>query len=104
MSARTYCRNPRSACDFDDQFPMPERNNPPPQNPRRGRAERAVLIACACHLILLALISIANFVGPDRWWISGLNMYLPQWIWGLPILGLFPLSLWLARRWFWVPL
>ncbi len=75
----------------------------PPKDVRLIRAGKVVLLACACHLVLLAIISIANALGPDRWWIGGLNMYLPQWVWGLPSPILLLLCLWLNRRWSWVP-
>ena len=83
---------------------MSEPQNNPPKSTRRKPVEIAVFFGCLGHLALLALISVANALGPDRWWMSGLNMYLPQWAWGLPIIALFPLSLWRTRRWSWIPL
>jgi len=39
--------------------------------------------------------------GPERWWWSTVDLYLPQWIWALPALALGLASLRIARRWAW---
>src|SRR5687768_12177443 len=83
---------------------MTARDDKAKKTQRRRQWARGVLAACAAHIALLAAISLAGALGPDRWWLSGLNMYLPQWIWAIPILGLLPLSIWLSRRWSWIPL
>ncbi len=68
---------------------------------RSGRA--AIRILTLSHLALLGLIALANAAGPERWWPSTLNLYLPQWMWGVPALLLLPAcALWL-RRWAWLP-
>lgn len=56
------------------------------------------------YALLLAGIAVNNWVGPDRWWLGSLNLYLPQWLWGIPAVLLFPFCLWLARKWTWAPL
>jgi vancomycin resistance protein VanJ len=56
------------------------------------------------YALVLAGITVNNWVGPDRWWLGTLNLYLPQWLWGLPALLLLPFCLWLARKWSWAPL
>ena len=43
-------------------------------------------------------------MGPERWWWSGLNLYLPQWLWGVPGLLILIASLRIAWRWAWAPL
>src|SRR5688500_9636308 len=83
---------------------MPARDDIPKKKLRRGQAAKVVLAACVIHIALLAAISISSALGPDRWWLSGLNMYLPQWSWAMPVLVLLPLSVWLSRRWSWIPL
>jgi endonuclease/exonuclease/phosphatase family metal-dependent hydrolase len=49
----------------------------------------------------LALITVVNWSGPDRWWIGALNLYLPQAVWLVPLLPLAILSWKFARRWVW---
>jgi endonuclease/exonuclease/phosphatase (EEP) superfamily protein YafD len=60
--------------------------------------------ALGLYAILLAGITLNNWAGPDRWWLGSLNLYLPQWLWGIPAVLLLPLCLWLARKWAWAPL
>jgi endonuclease/exonuclease/phosphatase (EEP) superfamily protein YafD len=50
------------------------------------------------YLAVLAAISYANYMGPEDWWWSCLNAYLPQWAWAAPGLILLPIALWKARR------
>src|SRR5438067_5204829 len=47
----------------------------------RRRVKIAFVVMYVC---LLCLISFSQAVGPERFWWSGLNLYLPQWLWGLP--------------------
>jgi vancomycin resistance protein VanJ len=55
------------------------------QTTRRLLRRRVVLGALlSFYGLLLALISWTNAVGPERWWVSALNLFLPQWIWGVP--------------------
>jgi hypothetical protein len=35
-------------------------------------------------LAAVSVVSIAAAAGPERWAWSALNLYAPQWIWGLP--------------------
>ncbi len=58
----------------------------------------------ALYLLSLIAISVANTIGPDRWWWSGLNLYLPQWIWAVPSVVLIPFIFAYLRRWIWVPI
>ena len=51
--------------------------------------------------VFLALITVLNRSGADRWWIGAFNLYLPQAIWLAPLLPLTFLSLRFARRWVW---
>ncbi len=52
--------------------------------------------------VFLALITVMNRSGADRWWIGAFNLYLPQAVWLAPVLPLTLLSLKVARRWIWV--
>jgi endonuclease/exonuclease/phosphatase (EEP) superfamily protein YafD len=61
------------------------------------------LFAClALYVSGLALITAGNILGPERWWWSSLNLYLPQCIWALPGLALLAVSLRYARSRAWL--
>lgn len=62
-----------------------------------------LLLPTGLYLFWLLILSLANTMGPDRWWWSCFNLYLPQWIWSLPGFPLLALFLWKARRWAWLP-
>jgi vancomycin resistance protein VanJ len=49
----------------------------------------------------LAALSLAWFLGPERWWWSGLCLYLPAWPWALPPLLLMVPVRRRLRRWVW---
>lgn len=53
-------------------------------------------------LILIVPIAL-NAVGPETNWFGTLNMYLPQWIWGMPLLVTLPLTFFLYRKLTWLP-
>ncbi len=50
------------------------------------------------YLLILFAISYANFSGPEDWWWSCLNAYLPQWAWLVPGVVLFVFAMLKARR------
>ncbi len=52
--------------------------------------------------IFLAVLTVLNWLGADRWWLGAFNLYLPQAVWLIPIILLIILSLVFARRWIWV--
>jgi|YelNatPaOPRAMG01_1025707.scaffolds.fasta_scaffold23606_3 vancomycin resistance protein VanJ len=56
------------------------------------------------YLMSLLCITVANTLGPERWWWSSLNLYLPQWIWAVPSVVLLPFIFAYMRRWTWVPI
>ncbi|HEY3285452.1 MAG TPA: endonuclease/exonuclease/phosphatase family protein [Armatimonadota bacterium] len=58
----------------------------------------------AVYAFLLALVQVANVLGPERWWWSGLNLFLPQWIWALPGLAVLALFVTTRPRLAWLPL
>lgn len=74
---------------------------PPP--PHKRRPSLLVGLNIVYALVLLTLL-LSNALGPEQWWVGSLNLYLPQWLWGLPSLVLLPLTLWQSRRWAWLPL
>lgn len=71
---------------------------------RRPRGRRGFLLLCAVYFLALAILTGGNILGPERWWWSCFNLYLPQWIWGLPGLALCGIGLVAYRRLLWLPL
>ncbi len=65
---------------------------------------RALVFTCCLYTALVSFIALLNMLGPERWWLAGVNMFVPQWIWGVPAVILLPMSLVFARRWAWLPL
>lgn len=72
--------------------------------PTIDRRTWAVVLLNLAYLLALLTLSLTNAAGPEGWWLGSLNLYLPQWLWALPILVLGPLTWALARRLTWVPL
>lgn len=56
------------------------------------------------YMAFLGGLFLSNRVGPERWWFGSLNLYLPQWLWGMPALVLVPMAFIWARRLIWLPL
>lgn len=81
-------------------LPPAEREGRP--SGRRG-GSLALPGACFCYAAGLALLTWGNAAGPERWWWSSLNLYLPQWLWALPGLGLLATAFAHRRRWAWLP-
>jgi len=70
----------------------------------RGKALPWLLPLSCAYGAILALLTILNLVGADRWWFGALNLYLPQIVWAAPGVLLMVLSLKTAWRWVWAPL
>lgn len=69
----------------------------PPVAPGRSSGPVTILAASwGLYIAALAAVTMANAAGPEKWWWSTVNLYLPQWAWGVPVL---PLTGMLARRW-----
>jgi vancomycin resistance protein VanJ len=66
-------------------------------------AFRAMLVADSLYVAVIAAIALLNILGPERWWWSGINLYIPQIVWAAPAALLLPLTIWLAPRWTWLP-
>ena len=81
------------------RWPRPDAR--PAQN---AKNPRFLLLLLAAYVLVLLTLSLSNAVGPERWWVGSLNLYLPQWLWAVPGGLLLPLTGWAARRWAWVPL
>lgn len=84
---------------------VPDANTVPSTTRSQRKAlPMAMLSLTVFSSVLMAGVSLVNALGPDRWWWSSLNLYLPQWIWALPWLLLLPLYILRARRLAWIPL
>ena len=87
--------------DIPDHRSSPRRKTDRKRRPLAAR--RAAITLFAAYTAVLAAVSILNFLGPERWWVTGFLQYAPQWIWAIPCLVLAPLALWLCWKWAWLP-
>ena len=76
----------------------------PPGSPAPGRPSLLLNLATALYALPVLTILVTNILGPEEWWVTGFNLYLPQWIWLFPLLLLLPWYAWRARRWTGLPL
>ena len=63
-----------------------------------------LLILNGAYAAILAAVTILNWLGPDRFWLGALNLYLPQAMWALPGGVLLLLTWEIDRFWVWLPL
>ena len=70
----------------------------------KNRKPPYLIIAIAAYTLLLATLTLVTRLGPERWWFSAINLYLPQVFWLAPGLILLAACLIRARRWLWAPL
>lgn len=56
------------------------------------------------YVAILAVLTVINGLGADRWWFGALNLYLPQAVWAVPGIFIFVLTLKISRQWALVPL
>jgi endonuclease/exonuclease/phosphatase family metal-dependent hydrolase len=63
-----------------------------------------LLVFTCAYAALLAILTVLNVVGADRFWIGALNLYLPQIAWGVPGVLLVLFTARKAIRWIWAPL
>ena len=76
----------------------------PAKPPKRKSLPLWLAIPSALYVLFLLILTGVNSAGPDQWAMGSFNLYVPQWLYALPAIPLLPLSLWRARRWWWVPL
>lgn len=79
---------------------------PPVTTARRTTSptgRRWLLGLLAAYAALLAALSLTNLAGPERWWWGAVNLYLPQWLWGIPGAALLAITLRLRWKWAWAP-
>src|ERR1019366_2617480 len=55
------------------------------------------------YALTIALISLCNAIGPERWWFIAFNMYMPQAIWLVPGMFLLLVTAGLHWRFSWMP-
>lgn len=56
------------------------------------------------YAVILTSIILLNRLGPDRFWLGALNLYLPQMLWGAPALFLLAFTWKFDRPLVWLPL
>jgi endonuclease/exonuclease/phosphatase (EEP) superfamily protein YafD len=69
-----------------------------------GRPPVWLVLVTIPYLLALSLITLFTALGPEHWWFACFNLYMPQWIWGLPAAALLLLCLVFARKWVGLPL
>ena len=66
-------------------------------------ASTFTLLLCVAYGIgVVTTWMLIRFAG-DRWWPATVLLFFPRWVWGVPALGLLPLTLLFRRRWAWAP-
>ncbi len=71
---------------------------------RRKKIPFGLLFLSFLTIVILSILTAGNELGPEKWWWSSFNLYLPQWVWSLPGLCLFILAVFKHRNWSWLPL
>ncbi len=71
---------------------------------KTSRAPRWLLMVIILYMAVLAALTLLNRMGPERWWVSAMNLYLPQIFWLVPGMVITPVCLVKARRWLLAPL
>jgi vancomycin resistance protein VanJ len=61
------------------------------------------LIAIVFYVFALISVLLLNQIGPEHFWPAIINLYLPQFAWGLPTVLLFPLGFWVRGNQPWLP-
>jgi endonuclease/exonuclease/phosphatase (EEP) superfamily protein YafD len=76
-----------------------------PTHPRhQGKTARWFTALTGSYAAILAGLTLLNRLGPERWWFTAFNLYLPQAIWLIPGLFLLVICLLSARRRILLPL
>lgn len=68
------------------------------------KTSRFLLTCISAYALIIAALTLLNRLGPERWWFSAMNLYLPQVFWLIPGVILTAICLVSVRRWTWVPL
>ncbi len=83
---------------------VPARENRVNHKRRKKKIPFFLVLLSIPYVIVLSLITAGNVLGPERWWWSSFNLFLPQWIWGLPGAALLLIAFFKCRTWVWLPL
>ena len=67
------------------------------------KTPRPLVISISAYVLVIAALTLLNRLGPERWWFSAINLYLPQIFWLVPGIVLTVICLASARRWVWAP-
>lgn len=78
--------------------------NPPRPGHRRRRPSFLLILATLLYALPLLVVLGGNIVGPEDWWLTAFNLYLPQWLWLTPLAVLLPWYALRARTWTLIPL
>ena len=68
------------------------------------KTPRSIVICISAYALVMATLTLLSRLGPERWWFSAINLYLPQVFWLTPGIVLTALCLIYARRLVWAPL
>lgn len=71
---------------------------------RPTKPSRFLLCCIGAYALGITALTLLNRLGPERWWVSAMNLYLPQVFWLIPGIMLAAICLAYARRWIWAPL
>jgi len=78
---------------------MPFSNTQPDHGPRKGGIFPFLLTAAVWgYLVAVVGVWVLLRLGGDRWWLATVMLFGPRWIYGLPLMLLVPLALFLRRR------
>jgi endonuclease/exonuclease/phosphatase family metal-dependent hydrolase len=73
-----------------------------PNYPGRTRASRRVTVLCGLYVAwLLALWALLQQAADD-WWPATVLMYMPRWVWAVPLLLLGMAAVWVRPQLFWL--
>ncbi len=88
---------------IETQFTDSEATSPAPApSPPKAKLSLLTLLNIA-YLALLAIITFFNIIGPEYFWGTTLNLYLPQWMWTVPGIPLWIITVRCERRRIWMP-
>ena len=85
-----------TALQAADDSPRPAR--------RQNRPSFLLILATLLYVLPLLVVLGGNMAGPEDWWLTAFNLYLPQWLWLTPLALLLPWYVLRARLWICIPL
>jgi len=70
----------------------------------KSRSIAWLIAANIGYALIIAMVSLCNAIGPERWWFIDFFTYCPQALWLIPGVVLLVLTLATCRKYFWIPL